>query len=114
MRWYVSRNGETVGPVDENLVVYWIKNYYATNLMVKDEFGSNWMVLKNSPFRGLLPYHERSFVHRIGLAIGLACLSFFIILIPAAAVFGYAGIVMNFFFSCFIGLIALFTGNRLW
>ncbi len=49
MAWYVSRNGETMGPVDGELVRAWAKNGYH-DMYVRDDSGGNWMPIAQSPF----------------------------------------------------------------
>lgn len=53
MRWYFSRNGETVGPVEEAQVVAWVKAG-ASDAMVRDEAGGPWTPIKSSPFYGFI------------------------------------------------------------
>jgi len=38
MQWYVSRRGETVGPVDDKQVAEWVRGGM-TDAMVRDEHG---------------------------------------------------------------------------
>lgn len=54
MRWYVNRNGQTSGPVDESQVVEWIR-LGMHDATVRDEAGGNWMPLTQSPFAALVP-----------------------------------------------------------
>jgi hypothetical protein len=52
MRWYVSRNGETVGPVEEPLVVAWVQAGM-WDAMIRDEAGGHWVPVSHSPFAPL-------------------------------------------------------------
>jgi hypothetical protein len=54
MRWYVSRNGETVGPVDESQIAGWIRGGMV-DAFVQAETGGQWLALQQSPFATLLP-----------------------------------------------------------
>ncbi len=54
MRWFVSRNGQTTGPVEESEVAAWVRGGMA-DASVRDEAGGNWMPIQASPFAGLLP-----------------------------------------------------------
>lgn len=54
MRWYVSRNGETVGPVDEAQVVAWVQAGM-TDAVVQHEAGGPWLPVAQSPFAGWIP-----------------------------------------------------------
>lgn len=49
MRWYVSRNGETVGPVEEAQVVEWAR-VGLFGAMLRDEAGGPWTPFEASPF----------------------------------------------------------------
>jgi hypothetical protein len=49
MRWYVSRNGETVGPVEEPQVVAWVQAGM-WDAMIRDEAGGQWVPISHSPF----------------------------------------------------------------
>jgi hypothetical protein len=49
MRWYVSKNAETSGPVDEKQVVEWVQAGLR-DCMVRDEAGGPWTPLALSPF----------------------------------------------------------------
>ncbi len=54
MRWFVSRNGQTSGPVDEAEVAAWVRGGMA-DASVRDEMGGNWMPVAQSPFASLVP-----------------------------------------------------------
>src|SRR5690606_33849021 len=56
MRWYVSRNGETTGPVDGGKLAEWGRDgLIVPGMYVRDdEAGSNWMPVEQSPFAGLV------------------------------------------------------------
>jgi len=54
MRWYVSRNGESSGPVEEAQVAEWVRGGMV-DAMLRDEAGGNWMRVGQSPFAQLLP-----------------------------------------------------------
>ena len=54
MRWYVSRAGETQGPVEEGQVVAWVRAGMSDG-MVRDEAGGPWTPLAQSPFGAHLP-----------------------------------------------------------
>jgi hypothetical protein len=49
LRWYVSRNGETVGPVEEDLVTAWVLNGMWDGF-VRNELGGPWIAIGESPF----------------------------------------------------------------
>lgn len=49
MKWYVNRNGETVGPIESKQVDQWIKDGM-TDAWVMSDAGGNWMPVKQSPF----------------------------------------------------------------
>jgi hypothetical protein len=53
MRWYVSRHGDTAGPVEEQQVVSWIKSGM-TDALVREETSEAWTPLHGSPFATLL------------------------------------------------------------
>ncbi len=53
MRWYVSRNGETHGPVEEALVAQWVRAGMR-DARVRDETSAEWVALEKSPFAELL------------------------------------------------------------
>jgi len=54
MRWYLSRGGETVGPVDEAQIAEWVRMGVRDG-MVRDEAGGPWTPLAQSPFVAALP-----------------------------------------------------------
>jgi hypothetical protein len=49
MRWYVSRNGEIAGPVEEAQVIEWVKGGMRDGT-VRDEAGGPWTPLEQSRF----------------------------------------------------------------
>lgn len=49
MRWYVSRQGETVGPVEPAQVTEWVRGGM-TDAMVRDDAGGPWTAVLQSPF----------------------------------------------------------------
>lgn len=49
MRWYISRDGKTDGPLDEDDIVIMIKAGMK-EAMVRDEAGGQWTPLHASPF----------------------------------------------------------------
>lgn len=49
MRWYVSRNGETVGPVEESQVAQWVREGMV-EAHVQPESGGAWTPIGASPF----------------------------------------------------------------
>ena len=53
MRWFVMRNGETQGPVDEAQLAGWIRGGMR-DASVRDESGGSWMPLAQSPFASLV------------------------------------------------------------
>jgi hypothetical protein len=94
MRWYVSRNGETVGPVDDAQVTQWVRQGMH-DAMVRDEHGGQWVRLSESPFRPMLPMHSRGLGGRVlvgaGMgALGLVCGAIIIGPIGALAIGGAA------------------------
>jgi hypothetical protein len=54
MRWYVSRNGETVGPVDEAVIRSWPPGSLV-GAHVRDEAGGPWTPAEQSPFAAFVP-----------------------------------------------------------
>lgn len=54
MRWYVSRDGETVGPVEESEVVEWVREGM-TDAMLRDEASPHWIEVAQSPFAKFIP-----------------------------------------------------------
>lgn len=51
MRWYINRNGETIGPVDESVIIQWgHNNQLLADMFVCAENGGNWVSIENSPF----------------------------------------------------------------
>jgi hypothetical protein len=57
MRWYVSCNGQVVGPVEPWELVEWVTtrpNLRGSDLYVRDEAASAWAPLEQSPFASLL------------------------------------------------------------
>ena len=57
MRWYVSRGGETVGPVEESQVAEWVRGGM-WDAQLRGEHGGDWQPVHKSPFAGLLPTPE--------------------------------------------------------
>jgi hypothetical protein len=53
MRWYVSRNGETTGPVEEGQVVAWIQGGMRDGVVLPEE-GQAWLPLSESPFVAII------------------------------------------------------------
>lgn len=49
MRWYVSRNGETVGPVDEGTIVVWVRGGM-TDAQIQPETGGPWRHVMQAEF----------------------------------------------------------------
>lgn len=49
MRWYVTKSGETTGPVDESQITEWVRAGLR-GCMVRDDAGGAWMPLDESPF----------------------------------------------------------------
>jgi hypothetical protein len=103
MRWYVSRNGQTVGPVDEHQVSEWIRAGMVDG-MVRDEHGGPWMSLKESPFKGLLPRHLQGAGGRVVTGLGVGAAGF-----VAGAVWGGFGVGLAV--GCAAGLLGLLVGN---
>ena len=54
MRWYVSRAGQTVGPVEESQLAEWVRGGMF-DAYVRDEAGGAWMPVAQSPFASLIP-----------------------------------------------------------
>lgn len=53
MRWYVSRDGEVVGPVEPAELIEWVRTRPAeqrSGLFVRDEAASAWVPIDQSPF----------------------------------------------------------------
>lgn len=48
-RWFVRRNGETVGPVDHVVVEGWV-GHGMTDAEVREEHGGTWRAVVHSPF----------------------------------------------------------------
>lgn len=69
MRWYVSRQGKTEGPVEETQLAEWIRAGLA-DAQIQSETGGPWMPVAQSPFAGLLPRQQGSSL-RLLLALGL-------------------------------------------
>lgn len=55
MRWYVSRNGETTGPIDESVIAQDARSGELRGASIRDEHGGAWMSVPQSPFAALLP-----------------------------------------------------------
>jgi hypothetical protein len=56
-RWYVSCNGEVVGPVESAELVEWVRTRTGLSgsaLYVRDEAASAWAPLEQSPFASML------------------------------------------------------------
>src|SRR5687767_8421793 len=54
MRWYVSRNGETVGPVEEAELADWARTgQLGGGAFIRDEAGGTWTPIEHSPFASL-------------------------------------------------------------
>jgi len=70
MRWYVSRNGETVGPVEEHEVAEWVRGGMR-DASVRDEHGGAWMPVAASPFASILPPDARAAKQRRGAQLAL-------------------------------------------
>jgi len=60
-----------LGPVEDQQVASWVRGGM-TDAMVRDETGSQWMTIKQSPFRPLLPRDQRSLGGRLVVAFGMA------------------------------------------
>lgn len=89
MRWYVSRQGETVGPVDEQTLVGWIRGGMR-DASIRDETGGEWMALEMSPFAKLLAGSPAG--PKAALVVGLACgLAGLLIFGVSAGVIGLIG-----------------------
>lgn len=54
MRWYVSRNGETFGPIEDAQVVE-LARAGLNGGMLRDEASPHWIPVEQSPFAGFLP-----------------------------------------------------------
>lgn len=55
MRWYICRNGETVGPSEGAVLIELAREgKLHTGCFVRDEQGGSWMPIENSPFMGLV------------------------------------------------------------
>jgi len=55
MRWYVSRNGETTGPVEGSAIAQWgSEGLIVPGMFVRDEAGGNWTPVEQSPFASLI------------------------------------------------------------
>jgi hypothetical protein len=89
MRWYVSKNGETTGPVEEAQIVEWVKAGLR-DAMVRDEAGGQWTALTQSPFAPPGPVAVASGSEALGTLIVLAPL------LSTALVWGWVGS-MNLF-----------------
>ena len=51
MRWYITTNGETVGPIEGEIVAAWAREgRLMPGTYVRDEAGSAWMPVELSPF----------------------------------------------------------------
>jgi hypothetical protein len=51
MRWYVNRNGETAGPVEETQIMHWAETGQITRGMsFQAETGGPWLPVEQSPF----------------------------------------------------------------
>lgn len=101
MRWYVSRGGETSGPVDDAQVGAWVRQGM-TDAMVRDEHGGAWMRLEHSPFRNLLPMHQRSVGGRVAVAVGMGAVG----LVCGFLVFGVLGALVAGGGAFVVGLLA--------
>ncbi|HTA91548.1 MAG TPA: hypothetical protein VK745_18320 [Polyangiaceae bacterium] len=58
MRWYVSREGEVVGPIEPAELMEWVRTRPAearVGLCVRDDAGSAWSPIEQSPFAQALP-----------------------------------------------------------
>lgn len=100
MRWYVSRNGTTIGPIDEPSIAQMIQsepNMRAAT--VKDEHGSAWMPIAQSPFAPLLPPTARE-SGPVGATVALFAL--------CLGVHVLVGIVYAISFGVVFGVVALF------
>lgn len=53
MRWYVNRNGQTMGPVEEAELAEAVRKGFEGS--VRDEMGGQWMPVASSPFAALMP-----------------------------------------------------------
>ena len=70
MRWYVSRAGETQGPLDEADVRARAKRDLLRGAQVRDEAGGAWVAAEKSPFASLMK--ERGWTAPIvaGIVVG--------------------------------------------
>jgi restriction system protein len=53
-RWYVSRGGETVGPIEEGQLTAWVQGGMHDAALLPTD-GEHWIGLSESPFAGTLP-----------------------------------------------------------
>lgn len=84
MRWYVSRAGETVGPVEEAEMRRLAASSGLDGALLRDEQGSAWMPAEKSPFKPLMK--ERG---ALGPAVaGLVVAALGLLLHPIFAAFG--------------------------
>jgi len=79
MGWYVSRNGETSGPVDDAQIVKWIRAGMR-DASVRDEAGGGWLPLAKSPFARVVKdqgvtVNQVVIVLAVGIALVLGLLS---------------------------------------
>jgi hypothetical protein len=55
MRWYVSRNGETVGPVDWATLYEWgNRGWISPDMYLGAEGGNAWVPVEQTPVRALM------------------------------------------------------------
>lgn len=54
MRWFINRNGQTMGPVEEADIVAAVRKGMR-GAMVRDEAGGQWIPLDRSPFASVMP-----------------------------------------------------------
>lgn len=62
MRWYVSQNGKTTGPFDEErlaMLVHWGK--ISRDAFICDQQWSAWIAIRRSAFAPLLPNRDGHF-----------------------------------------------------
>lgn len=84
MKYYVTRNGETVGPVEEATVVSWIRSGMREG-MVAREGESNWVPLAESNFKWALQSHVPVIFRVMACIFVFGCIWYFYFLINVSS-----------------------------
>lgn len=76
MRWYVARDGKSIGPVDEDQVIAFAREGKLAGAMVRDEHSSAWIPIEQSPFAPAPRQSSSNLGAIVVLVVFLGCIGF--------------------------------------